>query len=531
MTKRQNRMETKYGITEKEMEAARHCIECARGLGAEGVRVSLSKNVLDTVALLNGAVDKVTHCADRSIYLYLYIDGKYGTYSTNLIEKEQVGDFIRRAVEATRMLARDEFRKLPDPSRCERNALNGLELGLYDPAYAGITPKQRMEMAMAGSLFPGDAKEAGPEDAGADAQAEDAAPYRIISEECEWTDSVDDNYVIDSQGFEGRHIETSFSFWTEMTICAKDGKKYSGYSWKASPRLEEVNPEACPQEALEKAVAQMNPKRVRSGKRTMVVDCNSSSRLVSPLLSALGAAAIQQKNSFLEDSLGKKVFSEDFSLDDLARTPGKAGSRLFDTEGVATEDRTVIEGGVVRMFFVSTYMAGKTGMEPTVEGISRPVIRPFSVIPDDGHIANDRNHVISDRNPVIPDSNPVIPDLIGNLDSDKNPKETDSRSKLGMTKEGKPGMTKEEIIRQCGEGILVTGFNGGNCNQTTGDFSYGVEGFLFRNGRIVHPVKEMVITGNMKDLWNSVVAAGTDAREGTRWQIPTLAFKDVTFNS
>ena len=86
-------------------------------------------------------------------------------------------------------------------------------------------------------------------------------------------------------------------------------------------------------------------------------------------------------------------------------------------------------------------------------------------------------------------------------------------------------------MQQCGEGILVTGFNGGNCNQTTGDFSYGVEGFLFRKGKIIHPVREMVITGNMTELWNSLLAAGDDPREGTRWQIPTLAFKDVTFNS
>lgn len=493
-------MNIRYGITEKEIEAARFCIACASSLGAEGARVSLSKNVLDTVALLNGDIDKVTHCADRSIYLYLYIDGKYGTYSTNLLENEQLEDFVRRAVDATRMLTRDEFRKLPEASRCERNAVDGVELGLYDPAYAGITPRQRTEMAMAGSIFPGDdvrknvpgdatddARDDTSDDARDDARVKDAAPYRIISEECEWNDSVDDNYLIDSQGFEGRHTETSFSFWTEVTICAEDGKKYSGYSWKASTRLKDVSAAGCSQEALEKAVAQMNPKRVRSGKKTMVVDCNASSRLVSPLLSALSASAIQQKNSFLEGCLGKKVFSQDFYLDDLARTPGKAGSRLFDTEGVATADRVVIEGGVVRMFFVNTYMAGKTGMEPTIEGVSRPVVRPFSVI---------------------------------GKNEEPGMEETEVRE-----------LTQKEIMQQCGEGILVTGFNGGNCNQTTGDFSYGVEGFLFRKGKIIHPVREMVITGNMTELWNSLLAAGDDPREGTRWQIPTLAFKDVTFNS
>lgn len=464
-------MNIKYGITEKEIEAARFCLKCASDLGAEGARVSLSKNVLDTVAVLNGEIDKVTHCADRSIYLYLYIDGKYGTYSTNLIEKDQLGDFISRAVAATRLLTKDEYRKLPQASRYAKDAASGLELGLYDPEYAEITPDQRMELALAGTHL----------------EDEQSSDYRIVSVECEWNDSVDDNYLIDSQGFEGRHTETSFSFWTEVTICAEDGKKYSGYSWKASTRLKDVSAEGCSHQALEKAVAQMNPKRVRSGKKTMVVDCNASSRLVSPLLSALSASAIQQKNSFLEGCLGKKVFSQDFYLDDLARTPGKAGSRLFDTEGVATADRVVIEGGVVRMFFVNTYMAGKTGMEPTIEGVSRPVVRPFSVI-------------------------------------GKN-------EEPGMEETGVRGLTQKEIMLQCGEGILVTGFNGGNCNQTTGDFSYGIEGFLFRKGRIVHPVKEMVITGNMKDLWGSIIAAGTDAREGTRWQIPSLAFKDVTFNA
>ena len=51
------------------------------------------------------------------------------------------------------------------------------------------------------------------------------------------------------------------------------------------------------------------------------------------------------------------------------------------------------------------------------------------------------------------------------------------------------------------KGIVVTGFNGGNCNGSTGDFSYGIDGFLIENGKIIHPVNEMNITGNMKQFW------------------------------
>jgi PmbA protein len=89
----------------------------------------------------------------------------------------------------------------------------------------------------------------------------------------------------------------------------------------------------------------------------------------------------------------------------------------------------------------------------------------------------------------------------------------------------------EDILKLAQNGILVTGFNGGNCNPVTGDFSYGIEGFAFSKGRITHPVREMLITGNILELWNSLMAAGTDARPSSRWQIPTLAFEGVAFSA
>ena len=88
-----------------------------------------------------------------------------------------------------------------------------------------------------------------------------------------------------------------------------------------------------------------------------------------------------------------------------------------------------------------------------------------------------------------------------------------------------------DILDLCGSGILVTDFNGGNCNSATGDFSYGVSGFLFENGKITSPIDSMLITGNMTDLWSNLLAAGSDPVPGMSRQVPTLAFRDVTFNA
>lgn len=92
-------------------------------------------------------------------------------------------------------------------------------------------------------------------------------------------------------------------------------------------------------------------------------------------------------------------------------------------------------------------------------------------------------------------------------------------------------IAQQSILERCGSGILVTDFNGGNCNSATGDFSYGVSGFLFENGKITSPIDSMLITGNMTDLWSNLLAAGSDPVPGMSRQVPTLAFRDVTFNA
>ena len=444
------------------------CIKTALEKGADSIRISLNKSVSDSITILNGETDKVSHSADRSFYFYMFVEGKYGTFSTNRLDERELDSFIENAIAMVKMLGEDECRRLPEPERKEKDARTGLELGLYDASYSPDDTDSRL--ARAAQLA-----------ASSDKSPFDTGSFEIISEECEYTESYDDTFLIDSQGFEGRHTETTFSGFSEITVCDKDGNKYSGFWWENSPFYDKLGIDSIRQTALSRAVSQIGPRKRKGGHYKMVVDTSVTSRLVSPLLTALNASSIQQKMSFLDGSLGEKIFSEGFTLLDLARTYGKSGSRLFDTEGVATKDTAIIESGVVKQYFVNTYMAAKTGMEPTIEDMSRPCMRPFI---KDEDLANTEKEV-----------------------------------------------SLKDILKLCGSGIYVTGFNGGNCNPVSGDFSYGIEGFAFKNGRITHPVKEMLITGNMIQLWNSIIAVGSDARECSRWQIPSLAFEGVSFSA
>lgn len=435
-------------------------------LGAEGIRLSLNKNEMDSCSMLNGELDKVSHSADRSIYIYLYVDGKYGTFSTNRLDEKEVENFISKAIVMVKMLGEDRCRRLPDPERTAKDACGGMELGLYDSHYEGCDSDSRLKKAEEMSII---------------RSLPEAEGYKVISEECEYAESLDDTILMDSQGFEGRHTETSFNCFSELTIQDSEGNRYSGYWWEASPHFNVLRLKECSHTALERAISQIGPRSRRSGRYRMIVDGTVASRLVSPLINALNASAIQQKMSFLDGSLEKKMFSEGLTIMDNARTPGKSGSRMYDSEGVATQNRAIIDHGVVKQYFVSTYMAEKTGFVPTVEDISRPCLSPFM-------------------------AGKELTDL-------------------------EKGVSLKDILVQCGNGIYVTGFNGGNCNPVTGDFSFGIEGFAFSKGKITHPVKEMLITGNIVELWNSLTAAGTDTRSSSRWQIPTLAFENVSFSA
>ena len=489
-------------ITDKELEFVRKALQTAAAAGAQHARATLSKSEEDLVATLDGEVDRVTHCADRSLSLALFVDGRFGSFSTNKLDADSLRTFIAKAVETVREVTPDPFRTLPDPARCCRDARTGDELGLVDPAREALTPDERQRIALAASVLHGsdnqcEAKSAvGPENRshprlrkreGPASEGSGRGPaqpdvfrpelpwseadYQIISEEGEYSDSVYETVVMDTNGTCCLHRETSFDYGVEITV-ESGGEKYSGYWWDAASHRSGLDAPACGRKALERAVGQIGSEPAPGGKYTAVIDAEVASKLVSPLLRALSAYSIQQNNSFLMDSVGKQVFPEGFTLLDLPRIPGQTCSKYFDSEGVATVEAPVIERGVVKQYFVNTYMANKMGIAPTVEDATRPKVLPWPVA----------------------------------------------------------GLDRAAILARCGSGILVTDFNGGNSNPVTGNFSYGVEGYLFEDGRIVRPVSGMLMTGCFTDLWSRLLAAGDDARPCQTKLIPTLAFAGVDFS-
>ena len=106
------------------------------------------------------------------------------------------------------------------------------------------------------------------------------------------------------------------------------------------------------------------------------------------------------------------------------------------------------------------------------------------------------------------------------------PPTTGGTSNLSWTLGAK---SQTELLREVGEGILVTSFIGGNSNGTTGDFSFGIQGFRIRGGQPAEPVSEMNIAGNLLELLQRLTAVADDPWPYSTLRTPTLVFEGVQF--
>lgn len=88
-------------------------------------------------------------------------------------------------------------------------------------------------------------------------------------------------------------------------------------------------------------------------------------------------------------------------------------------------------------------------------------------------------------------------------------------------------MTPQELIGDIKRGIYVTELIGSGVNMVTGDYSRGAFGYMIENGEITHPVTEITVAGNLRDMWLNLTPAN-DLRHRYGIDAPTLRIDGMT---
>ena len=433
-------------------ELARWAVAKAREYGARDAAVDVRDQREIQVEYRDGRIEKLQESTRHGLSIAIYREHRYSSQSTNDLRRDSLAKFIEEAVSVTKHLSEDRFRLLPDAKYYAGREKAALYL--RDRAYEARTTDQRIDAARKA----------------AETAAAGAGSGRLVSITAGVGDTLSRAVKVQSNGFEGDQEGTSFSIYADPTLKDAGGLLVEDYAYGSTRHLKDL-PEAARigAEAADRTLRRMGQKKLPSAVMDMIVENRVASRVLGPLVGPLSGAALQQKQSFLEGQLGKRIASEALTLIDDPFLPRGQDSRLFDDEGISARRMTVVEKGILRTYYIDSYYGRKLGAEPSTGSPSNLVVAPGT-------------------------------------------------------------RTRDQIVAGVAKGIFVTGFIGGNSNGTTGDFSFGISGLLVENGKLTTPVFEMNISGNLKTLWGGLAEVGNDPYVVGSGRAPTLHFKGVQFS-
>lgn len=253
--------------------------------------------------------------------------------------------------------------------------------------------------------------------------------------------------------------------------CNKGSAK--GYDTRASTRLD-INFSEVGRKAADMCIKSINPVRLNTSKRTVVLDYLAANEFISILAYNLMADNVIENRSFFKGKENQQVVSDGLTIIDDGKLKNGIGSRPFDNEGVRTKCTTLITNGILRGFLNDLYTSKRMNVEST-----------------------------------------------GNCDS------LIKRPGIGLNnltiKEG--NISNENIIE---DSLFITYILGAHTiNCVSGDFSVSPNNaFLIKKG-VWKPLKNIMISGNIFQLFNSVEAISKTQRQDTLIRTPLLRFKDV----
>jgi PmbA protein len=254
-----------------------------------------------------------------------------------------------------------------------------------------------------------------------------------------------------SHGFYGAYPSTSHSLSCAL-IAGQGDAMQRDYWYTMARRPDDLeSPEAVGRRAAERTLRRLGARRVGTRNVPVIFAAELARGFLKHLVAAVKGAAQYRKASFLLGAAGSQVLPEWLSIAERPHLPRAAGSAPFDAEGVATRDRMLVEHGVLEGYVLSSYSARRLGLNTT------------------GNAGGVHNLIVS----------------TGTRDLDA-------------------------LLRDMGRGLLVTELMGHGINGVTGDYSRGASGFWIEGGEIAHPVQEVTIAGNLKELYRDVRAVGAD---------------------
>lgn len=280
-----------------------------------------------------------------------------------------------------------------------------------------------------------------------------------------------------SNGFSGGYTRGSHSLFCVAITGEGTGmeRDYAGESRVYRDDL--PTPEDIGLLAAERTLARAGATKPPTGAYPVLYDERVSSGLIGHLIQAANGMAVARGSSWLRDRLGQDVLPKGLSLVEDPHRVRVSSSKPFDAEGLPTKPRAIVQDGVLTGWTTDLATSRKLGVENTASAARGTSAPPMPTV-----------------------------------------------TNLALTQ---GDQTRDQLLAEMGEGLLITSLIGSTISPTTGDYSRGASGFWVKNGAISHAVNECTIAGSLHDMLASIRPAN-DARHYLSRVVPSLLVEGLT---
>ena len=425
---------------------AEQVLELCHNSGAHQAEVSLSQDTGFSANVRLGEVETVERTNDQGVAVTVYVNKQKGTASTADLRPESLAETVAQACAIARFTEADDASGLADK---ELLATDIMDFDLWHPNE--LLPEQGIALALECEAAGLQQKNISNSDGASYSSGRSTAVYA------------------NSQGFMGAERSTNYSISCSL-IAGKDNAMQRDYWYSVALMLDGLDAaQDVGAKAAERTLARLNPRSIKTGQYPVLFVPELARGLIGSFLGAISGGSLYRNASFLQDSIGRKIFPEWLNIVEDPHIVQGLRSAYFDAEGVATSKKALVLGGSIERYILGSYSARKLGLQTT------------------GNAGGIHNLYISANS-------------------------TDLQA----------------MIKQMGTGLLVTELMGQGVNTLTGDYSRGAAGFWVEHGEVQYAVDELTIAGNLAQMLPAIEAIGNDVDKRSHISIGSLLIGKMT---
>ena len=426
-------------------------LKLAKTAGASSAETEVSFGTGQNVSVRMGEAENIEYNRDKGVSVTVYFGQQKGHASSSDLSSSALKDTVEAACNIAKYTAKDEFCGLADAALM---ATQTSDLDLYHPW--NISVEAAIEIAKT-----------------CEAAAMDVDRKRITNSEGAGVSNSESVFVYaNSHGFVGGYPSSRHSI--SCSVIAEDNDAMQRDYWYTNARdmTDMESARYVGKLAGERTVRRLGAQTISTCQVPVLFEAPLASGLISSLVGAVSGGSLYRKSSFLMNSLGTQIASSLLNIEELPHLKKGFASSPFDSEGVATKSRKLVENGVLQGYVLGSYSARKLGMQTT------------------GNAGGSHNLIVRST-----------------------------------------GQDFADLLKLMGTGLLVTEVLGHGLNMVTGDYSRGAAGFWVENGVIAYPVEEITIAGNMSNMLKQIVAVGSDVIAQSSKQTGSILIEKMTVAS